>query len=77
MIQLEERPAHVEAVQAAPGLPTSHAVPAPSEMFSDAEWAELRRQDKKAGAIIVSIMGAIFTIGVLLYTAIALVALSG
>jgi len=39
--------------------------------FTEADWAEFRKSDKGAGGAVVVLMGAIFTIGLLLYSTIA------
>ncbi len=41
--------------------------------FSEAEWKEFRQSDKGAGGAIVGLMTAIFLIGVVLYTVVAIV----
>lgn len=64
----EPAPDFSVAALPAPGLP------APD--FTDKEWVELHQQDKKAATIIVAIMIAIFATGLIMYTAISLVALS-
>jgi hypothetical protein len=35
--------------------------------FTEAEWANLQRDDIKAGGTVVSLMASIFTIGLVLY----------
>jgi hypothetical protein len=40
--------------------------------FTDAEWQEFRESDKRAGGAIVALMGGIFTIGLCLYTVVAI-----
>lgn len=42
--------------------------------FTDAEWQQLRNEDYAAAAAIVILMVAIFGIGVVLYTIVAVVA---
>lgn len=69
----EPAPDFSVAALPAPGLP---APGLPATDFTDKEWAELHQQDKKAATIIVAIMIAIFATGLIMYTAISLVALS-
>jgi hypothetical protein len=51
--------------------------PASEPPFTAAEWQAFRSQDWHAGAAIVGLMVAIFSIGVALYTVIALIAATG
>jgi hypothetical protein len=44
---------------------------APALPFTEADWAEFHKSDKGAGGAVVVLMGAIFTIGLLLYSTIA------
>jgi len=44
--------------------------------FSPAEWDEFKQADIQAGKAIVLLMGSIFTIGLGLYTAVALIVAS-
>jgi hypothetical protein len=46
-------------------------------LFSDAEWQDFRRSDMAMGRTIVVLMAAIFSIGLVLYAAIAIIAASG
>lgn len=55
---------------------TTHADPthAPATLpFTQAEWAELRRDDWKAAAAIVGLMVGIFLTGVVLYSIVCLI----
>ena len=52
-----------------PSAPADHAPPAPP--FSDAEWSQLQAEDFAAGKAVVSLMLGIFSMGVLLYAAVA------
>jgi hypothetical protein len=54
-----------------------HEPPQSENLFSDAEWNELRSQDKLAGTAIVAIMITIFSLGLIGYTAIAIVCSGG
>ena len=58
----------------------SHAAPthAPgTPLFPEAEWQDFRRADMAMGRTIVVLMAAIFSIGLVMYAAIALIAASG
>jgi hypothetical protein len=51
-----------------------HAAPAGEAWyFTDEEWNQFRKSDAGAAAAIAGLMASIFTIGLLLYTAIAIV----
>jgi hypothetical protein len=41
--------------------------------FSEQEWADFQRSDRAAGGLVVALMTAIFTIGLVLYTTIAII----
>jgi hypothetical protein len=43
--------------------------------FTDADWKEFEKSDKGAGGAVVVLMGAIFSIGLVLYSVIAYLAL--
>ncbi len=60
-------------VQVLPQTPVEPVQAAPPNLPPE-EWAALRAEDKKAGAAIVCIMGAIFILGLIGYTVICLVA---
>jgi hypothetical protein len=64
------------AQQASANVPTAPA-PVPALPFPPAEWQSFRDEDKHAGTAIVCIMLGIFSIGLILYAAICLVAASG
>jgi len=51
---------------------THHPSGRPS-YFTEQEWADFQRSDRSAGGIVVALMTTIFTIGLLLYTTIALI----
>jgi hypothetical protein len=55
-------------------LPASHggAAAAGQPYFPAAEWERLQQNDRMAGAIIVCLMGGIFTIGLILYVGVCL-----
>jgi hypothetical protein len=53
------------------GHPATAALP-----FSDADWKELRKSDIGAGGSVVVLMTVIFSIGLVLYATIALIAWS-
>jgi hypothetical protein len=41
--------------------------------FSDQEWSEFQTEDKLAGGTVVCLMAGIFTIGLVLYSIVAIV----
>ena len=45
----------------------------PALTFTDAQWQEFHESDKSAGAAVIVLMSAIFSIGLVLYTAIAII----
>lgn len=49
-----------------------HATVDPATLFTDEQWQEFRNEDFKAGSAVVMLMLAIFCIGVVLYTIVAL-----
>jgi hypothetical protein len=51
--------------------PHPHSTPALP--FTEADWQEFHQSDKGAGGAIVVLMGSIFSIGLVLYTIIAIV----
>ncbi|GEM_PF-5591007 len=53
------------------------APPCQSPLFSEQEWQQFRDADRGVAKMIVSIMGGIFTVGLTLYTIIAILAASG
>jgi hypothetical protein len=67
---IQSSPDHGHGVQA--HADHHHASDAPS-LFSDAEWAQFRKSDIVAGGAIVGLMAGIFSIGLLLYSAIAVI----
>lgn len=44
----------------------------PASPFSEAEWKAFRKDDVTAGGAVVVLMTAIFTIGLILYTVVAI-----
>jgi hypothetical protein len=54
-----------------------HGHSASLKPFTDAEWAALQADDKKAGQAVIGLMVSIFTIGLFLYLGVALVVMSG
>jgi hypothetical protein len=54
---------------------TTHPSKAPSP-FSDADWQEFHKSDINAGAAVIVLMTAIFSIGLVLYSVIAIVVAS-
>ena len=55
------------------GEPHEHAAAPDGPHFSDKEWKEFQDDDVHAGGAIVCLMAGIFTIGLMLYTTIALI----
>ncbi len=49
-----------------------HASGRPS-YFTEEEWADFQKSDRHAGGMVVGLMAAIFSVGLALYTTIALV----
>jgi outer membrane scaffolding protein for murein synthesis (MipA/OmpV family) len=41
--------------------------------FSEQQWADFQRSDRFAGGMVVGLMASIFTVGLVLYTTIALI----
>ena len=69
----KDTPAHLD-----PAVP-SHAAHDPHKAvaeFTPEEWAEFHKSDIGAGGAVVVLMGAIFSIGLVLYTVIAFVVAS-
>jgi len=62
---------HVQDHGAAGGA-THHPSGRPS-YFTEQEWADFQTSDRAAGGIVVALMAAIFSIGLALYTTIALI----
>ncbi len=56
-----------------PGEPHEHVAAPEGPLFSDKEWKEFRDDDAHAGAAVVCLMAGIFTIGLMLYSTIALI----
>jgi hypothetical protein len=52
------------------GGPTHHPNGRPI-YFSEQEWADFQRSDRAAGGMVVALMTAIFSVGLVLYTTIA------
>jgi len=53
----------------------SHDVHSPADIdnqFTDEEWDDFRREDKRAGGAVVMLMLGIFIIGVVLYSIVAI-----
>jgi hypothetical protein len=69
---------HVQSLPDAPHAEAGHEhghAPAPEgPYFSEQEWKELQDDDVHAGGAIVALMASIFTIGLMLYATIALIA---
>lgn len=59
----EHNPSHDITIPSAPGQAPLH--------FSPEEWEQYRRSDKGAARSVVLLMGAIFTIGLVLYSIVA------
>ena len=53
----------------------AHGSPAASP-FTDAQWHEFHESDKGAGAAVIILMSAIFSIGLVLYTIVAVIVAS-
>jgi hypothetical protein len=53
--------------------PHEHAATAPALPFSEVEWKEFHDNDIHAGAAIILLMTGIFSIGLVLYTTIAII----
>jgi len=62
---------HVQS-QPSHGGPTHHPSGRPI-YFTDREWSEFQRSDRAAGGVVVALMTFIFTLGLVLYTTIALI----
>jgi hypothetical protein len=62
---------HVQA-HAGHGGATHHPSGRPS-YFTEQEWADFQRSDRASGGMVVGLMAAIFTAGLLLYTTVALI----
>ena len=67
---------HVQSLPEDPHHEAAHAhAPAPEgPYFSEKEWKELQNDDVHAGGAIIALMASIFTIGLMLYATIALIA---
>ena len=50
-----------------------HEHPAVAHQFSDAEWAEFQKDDIAAGRSVILLVSSIFSIGLILYTVVAIV----
>jgi hypothetical protein len=62
---------HIQA-QPTHGGPTHHPSGRPI-YFSEQEWADFQRSDRAAGGVVVALMTAIFAMGLILYTTIAMI----
>jgi hypothetical protein len=67
---IQPSPAHGHAIQAHGDH--HHGSSAPP-LFSDVEWGQFRKSDVVAGGAIVGLMTAIFSIGLVLYSVIAVI----
>jgi hypothetical protein len=56
----------------APGGATHHPSGRPV-YFTEQEWADFQKSDRAAGGVVVALMTCIFTLGLMLYTTIALI----
>jgi hypothetical protein len=54
------------------GSATHHPSGRPT-YFTEHEWADFQRSDRAAGGVVVALMACIFTVGLVLYTTIALI----
>jgi hypothetical protein len=54
------------------GTPHGHGS-APALPFSEADWHEFHQSDKGAGGAVIVLMGGIFSIGLVLYTIVAII----
>ncbi len=52
---------------------TSHHPSGRPNYFTEQEWADFQRSDRSAGGAVVALMAGIFTVGLVLYTTIAMV----
>ena len=66
---IQHGPTAVTGVTADPHAHTTH----PGLPFSEADWKDFHESDKRAGGAIIVLMSAIFTIGLVLYTVVAVV----
>ncbi len=66
---------HVQTLPDAPshGDAHEHAAAPEGPYFTDKEWKEFQDDDIHAGGAVVCLMAGIFTIGLMLYTTIALI----
>lgn len=55
---------------------TSHSAGGVQTLFPNEEWLQLQRSDMGAGRVVVALMAAIFCVGLVLYTTIAVICLS-
>jgi hypothetical protein len=79
-IQPQPDPAAGHGVHVAAGHGAHHRHDAPAGeawYFSDEEWNQFRKSDAGAAAAIAGLMASIFTIGLLLYATIAVIAANG
>jgi hypothetical protein len=61
---VQEHLGHGDATHHPSGRPT---------YFSEQDWVDFQRSDRASGGMVVALMTAIFTIGLVLYTTIALI----
>lgn len=82
-------PSEHEGVQATPNAASAHVTPGPADApeaahdhghaadegphFTEHEWEEFQKDDVHAGGAVVCLMAAIFFIGLMLYSTIALI----
>jgi hypothetical protein len=52
---------------------TTHHPSGRPTYFTEQEWADFQRSDRASGGLVVALMTAIFSIGLVLYTTIALI----
>ncbi len=55
------------------GAATHHPGSGRPTYFTEQEWADFQKSDRAAGGVVVALMTGIFTIGLALYTTIALI----
>jgi hypothetical protein len=53
--------------------PRTYSAPAEGMTFADEEWQDLQAEDRHAGAAVVGLMASIFTIGLFIYSTVALI----
>jgi hypothetical protein len=55
---------------------TGHAIAGVPTLFPTEEWLQFQRSDMGAGRVVVTLMAAIFSVGLVLYLTIALICMS-